>query len=83
MGLIPRKHMNKIKCCHAQKFKEQLLDKINSLELNNPKDFWSMVNSVKEAKQNNIIDSISPQIWFNWFKKLNSVSNVIDENLEK
>ena len=67
----------------AHKFKEQLLDKINSLESNNPKDFWSMVNSMKEAKQNNIIDSISPQIWFNLFKKLNSVSNVIDKNLEK
>ena len=67
----------------AQKFKEQLLDKINSLESNNPKDFWSMVNSMKEAKQNNIIDSISPQIWFNWFKKLNLVYDVIDENLEK
>ena len=38
---------------------------------------------MKEAKQNNIIDSISPQIWFHWFKKLNSVSNVIDNNLEK
>ena len=46
----------------AQKFKEQLLDKINSLESNNPKDFWSMVNSMKEAKQNNIIESFSPQI---------------------
>ena len=42
-----------------------------------------MVSSMKEAKQDNIIDSISPQIWFNWFKKLNSVSNVIDKNLEK
>ena len=67
----------------AQTFKEQLLDKINSLESNNPNDFWSMENSMKEAKQNTIIDSISLQIWFDWFKKLNSVSNVIDKDLEK
>ena len=67
----------------AQKFKEQLSDKINSLESNSPKDFWSLVNSMKEAKQNDIIDNISPQIWFDWFKKLNSVSNVIDKDLEK
>ena len=78
-----RKEHKKLVKRTAQKFKEQLLDKINSLESNNPKDFWSMVNSMKETKQNNIIDSISPQIWFNWFKKLNSVSNVIDKNLEK
>ena len=78
-----RKEHKKLIKHTAQKFKEQLLDKINSLESNNPKDFWSMVNSLKEAKQNNIIDSISPQIWFDWFKKLNSVSNVIDNNLEK
>ena len=78
-----RKEHKKLVKRTAQKFKEQLLDKSNSLESNNPKDFWSMVNSMKETKQNNIIDSISPQIWFNWFKKLNSVSNVIDKNLEK
>ena len=78
-----RKEHKKLVKHTAQKFKELLLDKINSLESNNPEDFWCMVNSMKEAKQNNIIDSISPQIWFDWFKKLNSVSNVIDNNLEK
>ena len=78
-----RKEHKKLVKHTAQKFKEQLLDKSNSLESNNPKDLWSMVNSMKKAKQNNIIDSISPQIWFDWFKKLNSVSNVIDNNLEK
>ena len=57
-----RKEHKKLVKHTAQKFKEQLLDKINSLESNNPKDFWCMVNSMKEAKQNDIIDSISPQI---------------------
>ena len=78
-----RKEHKKLVKHTAQKFKEQLLDKINSLESNNPKDFWSMVNSMKDAKQNNVIDSISPQTWFDWFQKLNSVSNVTDNNLEK
>ena len=50
-----RKEHKKLVKHTAQKFKEQLLDKINSLESNNPKDFWSMVNSLKEAKQNTVI----------------------------
>ena len=78
-----RKEHKKLVKHTAQKFTKQLSDKINSLDSNNPKDFWSMTNSMKETKQNNIIDSISPQTWFGWFKKLNSVSNVIDKDLEK
>ena len=60
-----RKEHKKLVKRTGQKFKKQLLNKINSLESNNPKDFWSMISSTKEAKQDNIIDSISPQIWFN------------------
>ena len=56
-------------------FKEWLLDKINNLQANNPKEYWTIVNRLKEAKQDNTIDNIDPSEWYQWFKSLNTKEN--------
>ena len=52
-----------------------MLDKINNLQANNPKEYWTIVNRLKEAKQDNTIDNIDPSEWHQWFKALNTNEN--------
>ena len=52
-----------------------MLDKINNLQANNPKEYWTIVNRLKEAKQDNTIDNIDPSEWCQWFKSLNTKEN--------
>ena len=52
-----------------------MLDKINNLQANNSKEYWTIVNRLKEAKQDNTIDNIDPSEWYQWFKSLNTKEN--------
>ena len=68
---VKKEHKQLIKKKELQ-FKECLLDKINNLQANNPKEYWAIVNRLKEAKQDNTIDNIDPLEWYQWFKSLNT-----------
>ena len=73
---LKKEHKQLIKKKESQ-FKECLLDNINNLQANNPKEYWTMVNRLKVAKQDNTIDNIDPSEWHQWFKALNTKENQV------
>ena len=73
---LKKEHKQLIKKEESQ-LKRCLLDNINNLQTNNSKEYWSMVNRLKEAKQDNTIDNIDPSEWHQWFKALNTKENQV------
>ena len=71
-----KEHKRSIKKKESQ-FKECLPDNVNNLQANNPKQYWTMVNRLKEAKPDNTIDNIDPLEWHQWFKTLNTKENQV------
>ena len=53
-------------------FKEFLLQKIASFESNNPKDFWEMVNELRQKSADQISDKIDAEEWITYFRKLST-----------
>ena len=57
-----------------RQFHNAILNKIELMSENNPKDFWKLVNSIKERKSC-IPCKISPSEWFEYFKNLDKVDS--------
>ena len=64
-------------------FKEFLLQKITSFESDNPKDFWEMVNELRQKSANQISDKIDAEEWFTYFRKLFTPHNSAKSGFEK
>lgn len=60
-------------------FHSELLDKIQISAECNPKEFWNLVNSIKQNHSGGVSGNISPAEWFSYFKNLNKV-NFSSEN---
>ena len=64
-------------------FKEFLLQKIASFESDNPKDFWEMVNELRQKSVNQILDKIDAEEWFTYFRKLSTPYSSAKSGSEK
>ena len=53
-------------------FKEFLLQKIASFKSDNPKDFWEMVNELRQKSADQISDKIDAEEWITYFTKLST-----------
>ena len=65
-------------------FKRDLMQKIINLEGNNPKEFWELVNKMKQNKASNTFD---PSDYVDYMKKLfnlntNSVNNKLLQKID-
>ena len=56
-------------------FCENILKKIQQLEDKNSKEFWNLVRELGSKKDKNLSDNIDPEIWYDWFKKLNNAND--------
>ena len=56
-----------------RQFHNSMLNKIELLSENNPKDFWKLVNSIKTQKPRTSHE-ILPSEWFDYFKNLNKIN---------
>ena len=45
-------------------FQSEMLNKIQLLEENNPREFWKMFNSIKSSKSSGSVEDISPTMWY-------------------
>ena len=76
-GLFYRdlKYYNKIRKKTYRKYKADLLQKLESLEESNPKQFWTLLDKLKnEDQKKGFTSSISNNQWFSHFKDLNSLT---------
>ena len=61
---VIKKAYKKLVKTKKRSFKEFLLQKIASLESDNPKDFWEMVKELRQKSANQISDKIDAEEWF-------------------
>ena len=55
-------------------FKQSTLNKLGSLEKEDPKAYWNLVNSLKEEQKLSPESSINSNTWIDYFASLNSVN---------
>ena len=53
-------------------FERDLVEKLDNLHENNPKEYWQLLNYVTKDRDNSPESQISIEEWLNHFSKLNS-----------
>ena len=57
-----------------------MIEKIQQLEDKNSEEFWNLVRELRSKKDKNLSDNIDPEIWYDWFKKLNNVNDTLSDD---
>ena len=60
-------------------FKKSLLQKIANFESKNPKEYWEMVNDLRQKST----DAVDVDEWFQYFTKLSSITDTSKSEFEK
>ena len=78
---ITRKSYKKQIKLAKRKHNEDIMNKLLTCEKSNPKAFCDLIQTIRNETKASKASSISPDVWFAYFKKLNTDTN--EENLEK
>ena len=62
-----------------KQFRQQIIDKLDTFQSNNPKKYWNLVNSFRESKRDNPEKSIDDEIWLTYFSELSTVPPKFDK----
>ena len=63
----------------CRKFKNDIIEKLDSLRIDDPKQYWKLVNDLRAEKADSRIQSVDPNKWLNYFKSLHTT---VAKNLE-
>ncbi|CAC5421077.1 unnamed protein product [Mytilus coruscus] len=66
------RHYNKSNKYKIESYKNDIIKKLESLHNNNPKQYWDLVNSLKENEKST--PSVEPDKFYEHFKNLNSLN---------
>jgi hypothetical protein len=55
-----------------------MLNKIQLMEKENPKEFWNLVNSIKSRRSLSVSSEVPATHWYNYFQDLNKVTYTTD-----
>ena len=80
---VIKKAYKKLVKTKKRSFKEFLLQKIASFKSDNPKDFWEMVNELRQKSANQISDKIDAEEWCTYFRKRATPHNSAKSGFEK
>lgn len=64
-----------------REFKQSILDKLDNLQSENPKEYWSLVNSLRNESRDKPEDSVDGKTWFDYFSKLSSIPCNLEERI--
>ena len=53
---------------------------MQQLKEKNSKEFWKLVRELRSKKGKNLSDNIDPEIWYDWFKKLNNINYTLSDD---
>ena len=70
------KSYRKIRRSKIRKFKQDILDKLDNLQENDPKSYWKLLDELKNKTNNNKEkpeNNISPKEWKEYFENLNTI----------
>lgn len=77
------KQFRKMRKCKFKSYKKDLIDKLDNLLENNPKEYWELLDQLKNLDSPSKIspNNVSGEDWLNYFKDLNSETHS-DKNIE-
>ena len=78
--IIRKSYKKQIKLA-KRKRNEDIMNKLLTCEKSNPKAFCDLIQTIRNETKASKASSISPDVWFAYFKKLNTDTN--EKNLEK
>ena len=67
---------NKAKKVKERQFKKQLLEQIEDLHSDNPKEYWNLIDMLKDENSNNFpAENIKPEEWISHFESLGKLDD--------
>ena len=66
-----------------REFKQNILNKLDTLESDNPKEYWSLVNLLKTDQKDKPENTIDGETWFKHFSKLATIQDNMKERVSK
>ncbi|VDI41162.1 Hypothetical predicted protein [Mytilus galloprovincialis] len=58
---------NKLRKYKMRTFKQSILNSLDNLRDSDPKQYWKLINSLKESTDDSKGKSVEPEVWFNHF----------------
>lgn len=77
------KKYSKLRKKKKTEFKQIILDKLDNLQSDSPKEYWNMVNSLREKKTDKPEDCINSDAWFQHFSSLLTISEDMKSKVNK
>ena len=71
-----RKEYSKSTKLESRKYKQDLLHKIETLHENDPKKYWDLINKLRNKKDDNTNNTITPSAWIRHFSELSQEKEV-------
>ena len=59
------------------------MDRIENLETDNPKEYWSLVNQLRNEHSDKPESSIDGETWYKYFSELTSLKSTMHSKLNK
>ena len=78
-----RKEYSKLCKLKHRQFKEKLIEKLDNLHENNPKEYWKLFNSLKNYSFDSPESQITNEEWVKHFKTLNMVPDKLSNRLSE
>jgi CRISPR/Cas system-associated endonuclease Cas1 len=66
-----------------REFKQNILNHLDELQSNNPKEIWSLVNQLCNEQSDKSVSNIDGDTWYKYFSILASVPNNFKSRLHK
>lgn len=74
---------NKLRKKKYRDFRQNIVNKLDTLSENNPKQYWDLVNDLKNDRNDKTSYPVDSNVWFNHFKALHSdVDNKFEDRLK-
>jgi exonuclease III len=73
------KWYNQKRKLERKKFKAEMIDKLDNLRENSPKEYWKILELLKNGESDKPINIIDPATWYNYFKDLNNRGDTYNE----
>ena len=76
-----RKEYSKSTKLESRKYKQDLLNKIETLHENDPKKYWDLINKLRNKKDDNTNNTITPSAWIRHFSELSQEKEIFKDRI--
>ena len=72
----------KLRKARKRQYKNSIIHELENLHENNPKQYWKLINDLKNNNNEDVQNNITSSEWLNHFKDLNSVNPIFNDRLK-